>query len=106
MRVKKLFKTLFEKVPCYISVQDSYFRIVAANTMFERDFGQRLGELCYVAYKGRDSICPDCPVAKTLESGEIRSSEQTVIGQDGHPIHFLVLTAPIFDKDGKCKRGY
>ena len=99
---QKLFKTLFEKVPCYISVQDSYFRIVAANKMFERDFGQRLGELCYVAYKGRDSICPDCPVAKTLESGEIRSSEQTVIGQDGHPIHFLVLTAPIFDKDGNA----
>ena len=97
---RSLFKTMFEQVPCYISVQDKDFQLLAVNKLFERDFGAKLGDYCYRAYKGRDSVCPGCAVAKTLEDGQVHAAEETVIGQDGNPIHFLVLTAPIYDRDG------
>ncbi len=51
------YKYLFDRVPCYISVQDRDFRIIESNALFKQDFGHRLGEYCYSVYKGRNSIC-------------------------------------------------
>ncbi len=98
---RRQFQSLFEQVPCHITVQDSSFRLVAFNKKFERDFGGRLGEYCYQAYKGRDSKCPTCAVEKTFQDGEIHSAEETVVGKDGQPIYILNLTAPLRDKDGR-----
>ncbi len=98
---RQLFKTMFEQVPCYISVQDREFRLLAVNDLFKRDFGGKLGDYCYHAYKGRNSVCPNCAVAKTLADGQIHAAEETGVGQDGNPIHFLVLTAPVYDLDGR-----
>jgi histidine kinase len=97
---RRQFQTLFEQVPCYISVQDRDFRLVACNKMFERDFGQKVGEYCYQAYKGRDSKCPHCAVEKTFQDGRMHSAEEIVIGADGQPHYFLNLTAPITDRQG------
>jgi histidine kinase len=98
---RRRFQTLFEQVPCYISVQDSDFKLVAFNSMFERDFGRKIGEYCYKAYKGRDSICPNCAVERTFRDGQIHTAEETVKGKDGRSIYFLNLAAPITDKDGE-----
>jgi len=98
---RRLFQTMFEQVPCYISVQDRDLKLVAVNKKFENDFGRGLGDYCYAAYKGRETVCPGCAVAKTLTDGQVHASEETVIGQDGQPIYFLVLTAPIFDRNGR-----
>ncbi|MBW2617843.1 MAG: PAS domain-containing protein, partial [Deltaproteobacteria bacterium] len=91
---------MFEQVPCYITVQDRDFNLLAVNKMFEDDFGQGVGEKCYAAYKGRDNVCPGCSVANTFEDGQIHSAEETVIRQDGSKIHFLVQTAPLLDHEG------
>ena len=58
-RSKRYFQLLFDSVPCYISLQDRDYRILETNELFRQDFGQREGERCYQAYKGRDSICPE-----------------------------------------------
>ena len=97
------FQTLFEQVPCYVTVQDSDFRLVAFNKRFEDDFGHHVGERCHRVFKNRDSICPDCAVEKTFRDGKIHSAEETVIGRDGSVIHFLNLTAPIFDAQGNIQ---
>ncbi|MBI5521753.1 MAG: PAS domain S-box protein [Desulfarculus sp.] len=94
------FQTLFEQVPCHITVQDRDFRLVAFNKMFERQFGSRMGEYCFVAYKGRDAKCPTCSVEATFRDGQMHSAEETVVGQDGQAMHILNLTAPITDKQG------
>lgn len=97
------FQTLFEQVPCYVTVQDSDFRLVAFNKRFEDDFGHHVGERCHRVFKNRDSICPDCAVEKTFRDGKIHSAEETVIGRDGSVMHFLNLTAPIFDAQGNIQ---
>jgi histidine kinase len=95
------FRTLFEQVPCYISVQDRNLQVLEFNAMFERDFGDPRGDYCYRAYKGRDSKCPNCAVEKTFEDGKVHRAAEIVIGQHGKPIHFMNLAAPIVDKDGE-----
>ena len=98
---RRRFQTLFEQVPCYISVQDQDFKLVACNTMFQRDFGNKIGEFCFRAYKGRDSVCPHCAVQRTFEDGQVHTAEETVVGADGSPHYFLNLAAPIVDNNGE-----
>jgi PAS domain S-box-containing protein len=87
-------------MPVYMSVQDRSYRILEANEPFERDFGERIGGRCYAAYKGRDSICPSCPVAKTFVDGQVHSSEEVVVTRDGRQASMLVHSVPIFDEKG------
>lgn len=97
---RKEFKDLFESVPCYISIQDRNFRIQRVNELFRKDFGDEIGELCYKVYRKRDTVCPDCHVAKTLEDGGIHCSEKTVVKRDGSEARLIVYSSPIFDQKG------
>lgn len=99
-RTRRDYRQLFEIVPCYITVQEPDFRIVESNAMFGRDFGDRIGEHCHRAYKGRDGICPGCPVEKTFADGEVHSSEETVVTPDGRQIHLIVYSMPVHDDEG------
>jgi len=98
---KQEYQTLFEEVPCQISVQDREFRIIQVNRVFQERFGDRLGDYCYRAYKGRDEICPICPVDNTFSTGQPHFSEEVVLGKDGNPVFILVSTSPIFSEEGE-----
>ena len=98
---KEEYQTLFEEVPCQISVQDRDFRIIQVNRVFQERFGDQLGEYCYRAYKGRDEICAICPVDNTFKTGKPQFSEEVDLGKDGTPVHMLVSTSPIFNEDGE-----
>ncbi len=89
----------FEEMPCYLSVHDRDFRIIHGNRRFRMDFGAE-GEFCYRAYKGRDSVCEDCPVDKTFAEGAPQISEQILRTRDGREIPVRVRTTPIHDETG------
>ena len=97
---RQQFQTLFERVPCYISVQDHDFKLVAVNEMFARDFGARIGEYCYSCYKGLNHKCDNCAVEKSFVDGKVHSSEETVTDADGSKRYILNRTSPIFDAKG------
>ena len=94
------YQQLFEEMPCYLSIQDRDYRIVAANRRFRDDFGDRLGEPCHAVYKGLDEVCPGCPVAQTFEDGASHSSEQQLTTRDGRSVPVMVHTRPIAGADG------
>jgi histidine kinase len=98
---KEEYQTLFEEVPCQISVQDRDFRILQANRVFTDRFGDRLGEYCYHAYKGRAQKCEVCPVEQTFRDGQAHSSEEVVLGKDGSTGYILVSTSPIVNEAGE-----
>jgi len=98
---KEEYQTLFEEVPCQISVQDRDFRIIQVNRVFQERFGDRLGEYCYRAYKGREEICAICPVDNTFKTGQPQFSEEVVLGKDGNPVYILVSTSPILNEEGE-----
>lgn len=95
------YRQYFEEMPCYLSVHDRDFHIVEANRLFREDFGERVGEFCYRAYKRRDDVCPECPVEKTFLEGSGQISEQTLVTLAGEPVPVRVRTTPIFDGSGR-----
>jgi PAS domain-containing protein len=99
-RNRKELEKLFEVVPCYISVQDRSFHVIRTNRLFRQDFGEDHRGHCYEIYKGRDSICPNCSVAKTFDDGEVHSNEEEVLTIKGEKVSLIVYSAPITDEEG------
>ncbi len=89
------YQTLFEKVPCFITVQDRDFRLATYNRSFAETFKPDPGDFCFMAYKGRMEKCPDCPVEKTFLDGESHTSEECGYVKDGGLKTWIVTTSPI-----------
>ncbi len=91
----------WEEMPCYLSVHDREFRIIDGNKRFREDFGECIGDHCYKVYKGRDEVCPDCPVEATFNDGNSHGSEQLLTTRSGQPMPVMVYTTPIRDDSGE-----
>jgi histidine kinase len=98
---KDLYKSLFDHVPCYVTVQDREFRLIRYNLEFEKKFSPQPGQHCYTAYKGRSQRCEICPVKRTFEDGAPHSSEEVGIDKDGNLSSWLVKTSPIKNDAGE-----
>jgi PAS domain S-box-containing protein len=92
---QKRYHTLFDEVPCYISIQDQDLNIIEANKAFLEDFGRALGAKCFEAYKHRNTACEPCPVQQTLADGVSHTREEVVTSRHGKRRNVLVTTAPI-----------
>ena len=101
-RQRDEYQQLFDQVPCAITVQDKSLRLLRYNRRFREMFHPRPGDYCYSAYKGREQKCPQCAVEKTLETGLAHCSEESILTGDGHRLHWLVQTSPVFDASGKA----
>ncbi len=97
------YRSLFEEVPCYISIQDEELNIIDANRLHRRDFGTYLGCKCFEVYKHRSEECYPCCVRQTFLDGQMRIFESVVTSVKGEAINVLVHTAPINDASGKIK---
>jgi histidine kinase len=95
------YQNLFERVPCYITVQDRDLRLIRYNREFAGRFEAKPGDYCYEVYKGRPDKCPSCPVERTFADGEPHVSEESGVNRDGRVSHWLVHTSPIRDEHGQ-----
>jgi signal transduction histidine kinase len=96
--------TLFEEVPCYVSVQDRNYRILHANRLFRENFGDPESNPplhCHELYKRRPEPCLPCPVAASFNDGKTQRSEGVVINESGELANVLVVTAPLRDPSGE-----
>jgi PAS domain S-box-containing protein len=98
---ESLYHRYWEEMPCYLSVHDRDFRIIDGNRRFREDFGERIGQYCYKVYKGRDEVCPNCPVEATFADGQNHPSEQLLTTKDGREVPVMVHTTPITDDTGE-----
>jgi len=96
----ELYRRLFDELPCYVTVQDKRFRLIATNRMFQRDFVVGPDAHCYEVYKGRTEKCVDCPVEKTFRDGHTHSSEEVVRRKGGDEVHVIVHTSPLRKSNG------
>jgi histidine kinase len=95
------FQSLFETVPCLITVQDRDFKLISYNREFADKFAPEANDYCYRAYKGRTEKCENCPVEATFADGRSHYSEETGVDKDGSTKHWIVRTAPIRDESGE-----
>lgn len=99
----EMYHRLFEELPCYVTVQDKDFRIIAANRMIRRDFAAELGAHCYKIYKGRSEKCSECAVERTFRDGNTHSSEEIVTLRTGDDINVIVYTSPLRNEKGEIE---
>lgn len=97
---RKMYKSLFEDVPCYLTVVSKNYRIVRANRAFTNQFGEQVGKHCFTGYKGLESRCGNCPVERTFRDGVSHQSEE-VWSVEGRNVYVIVKTSPILDENGR-----
>jgi len=97
------YRDLFQNVPCLVSVVDRNYRVVRYNKAYAAHFGKARGKHCYEINKGRSERCMICPVARTFEDGSPHISEETGLSKDGHVIHWIVYTSPIWNREGEVE---
>ena len=95
------YQTLFELVPCLITVQDRNYKLLKYNREFFEMFAPNPGDYCFQAYKGRDTKCEKCPVEKTFEDGMSHYGEEAGINKDGTTTYWILKTAPIRNGNGE-----
>jgi histidine kinase len=96
-----MYQSLFENVPCLITVQNRDLQLIRYNNLFAEHFGAKPVEHCYKIYKGRDTKCLNCPVEKTFQDGKSHSTEERGFYKDGSPAYWIVQTAPVRDNRGE-----
>jgi histidine kinase len=94
------YQSLFEQVPCLITVQDRNYRLLKYNQEFAERFDPVPGDFCYHAYKGRTEKCVNCPVERTFADGRSHYGEEAGVNKDGSPAHWLFKTSPIRNHRG------
>ena len=99
--MENLYKTCFESLPCYLTIQDRDLRLIAVNTKFRNEFGDIDSGYCYEVYKNRSEKCEICPVESTFEDGFSHSSEELVKTRDGKSVWVITNTAPIRNDKGE-----
>jgi len=98
---KDEYQTLFEQVPCLITVQDKNYKLLRYNAEFARNFDPERGDFCYHAYKGRHEKCVNCPVEKTFQDGCSHYGEESGLNKDGSEAHWIFRTSPIKNDQGE-----
>jgi PAS domain S-box-containing protein len=93
---EKMANVLLDALSEYVLFVDPQMHIRWANRAATESAGLDLeaisGRRCYEIWHERTAICPDCPIAKVLESGlphegEITSTEKKHWSIRGYPIH-------------------
>jgi PAS domain S-box-containing protein len=96
---KARFEAIIAGIADGITIQDREFKIVFQNEVQRRLMGDQLGKYCFEAYEHKDHICEGCPVAKSFESGEVQTTERTIV-LDNRTRHFEIVSSPLKNADG------
>jgi len=99
--VQDAYKTYFDSIPCYLSVQDRNLRVIDANKRFVDSFGEVEGRFCYQVYKQRPEKCEVCPVERTFHDGQRHHSQELVQTLNGRDVWVIVYTTPIRNEAGE-----
>ncbi len=95
------YKYYFEWMPAYLTILDRDLRIVEANRLFRRDFGEVEGRRCYQINQHQPERCENCPVELTFRDGKPHGNEEKFINALGSEVSLLVCTTPITNDSGQ-----
>lgn len=99
-RSREQYRTLFEQVPCFISVIDRNFKIVRQNTKMREFFKGTVGMHCYEVYKKQPEKCDMCAVEDTFLDGRSYMREECGLTVSGEEANYLSYTVPVRDEKG------
>jgi diguanylate cyclase (GGDEF)-like protein/PAS domain S-box-containing protein len=83
-----------------ITLKDLDFRIRFQSQAHRDLFGSHIGEICYEALSQRDTMCDNCPVAKSLKDGATHVVERRIVN-NGKTTYLEETASPLRDANGK-----
>ncbi len=101
-----ILENVFKNLQSGISILDKDFTILLANPWLEERCADSMplkGKKCYGVYWGRKTICPWCPSAEALRSGEVVTKRMPYQYRDTPPIWIEITAVPFKEKDGFVK---
>jgi len=98
--INEQYRTIFDNVPCFVTVVDKNFKIKTANKLFRETFGENSGIHCFESYKKRKNICEKCPARLVFEDGKTHHSLQEGYDKKGNRVVYMVTVSP-YETEGK-----
>ena len=101
---KNKTSAIIEAIGDGIILQDTDYKIVYQNQIQNKIYGNRIGEYCYKAYEGKDSICEDCPIELSFKDGKIHKAERKIPTDKGI-LYYELTGSPLRDYTGNIIGG-
>lgn len=95
-----IVEALTDAVGDGITVLDKSLRVVYQNRAVKDLFGDRAGQLCFAAYRGREAPCEHCLVRDVLIDGKTRKGMQDVRLENGNILIVEYSSAAVRDAAG------
>lgn len=103
VQVQNEYMTIFDNVPCYITVIDRNFKVVKSNRNFQKTFGKYPGTHCFESYKKQKDTCEECAAMMVFRDGKTHNSLQEGYDKKGNKVVYMVTATPYSKEDGQVK---
>lgn len=100
-RGEALFEAVLNTVSDAITVIDKGLTVVFQNEPVRRLYGDKVGETCYEAYRGRQEPCEDCMVLDVIKDGNPRKALRDIRLPNGNVLWMEVFAGPYRDGEGR-----
>jgi PAS domain S-box-containing protein len=101
---EELFESLVDNIDLGISLIDSDYTIVAANSaqahLSDKDADDLCGKKCYREFEKRDAVCTHCPGTKAMATGQSADVETVGTRDDGSHFDVRLRAFPWHGADG------
>ena len=100
---KYTWEATFDAIADPVMIIDMDYNIERSNLAMARiagvDITSVVGKKCYSVFAGRDSLCPGCPLQKTVSKGNLSQSR---LDNKIHNRNFEAHAYPFFNEKGEC----
>jgi len=79
---------------------DRDYRVVFANDLMKRVFGDPEGKLCHEFMAGSRDVCPECPVKRVFDGAERATHESRRCDKEGRAIWLQHTATPVKNEGG------
>jgi len=101
---EELFRSLVENIALGITLISSDYRIITTNpaqgNLFHKHPREFIGKECFREFEKRQAVCPHCPGALALATGQKAEIETTGVRDDGSSLVVRIHAFPSFGPDG------
>lgn len=87
--------SVFNQMPLFVSIHNRKGEVVSVNAHYRERLGELTGKPSWTMYEDLDDPETDCPVCRTLASGQPERSDQVVHCASGNRLSVVVDTVPI-----------
>lgn len=96
-----LFEAVLSTVSDAITVIDRELKVVFQNEAVRKLYGDKVGETCYEAYRGRREPCENCLILEVIKDGKPRKALRDIQLPNGNILWIEVFAGPYRDREGR-----